>query len=149
MVNWVDRASRVNRKWVDWCWVNWNCVHRGWMNWCGVSWLVGSGWMGDTIVLDISNITTIAIDISSVVHNLNAAIRQGHLVLSGYNTGVRSLMLVKAGARVVVMDTVLKSVGLGGLGIAMGGCVDWVHWMHYRERMNGGWRMNWQVGSIG
>ena len=133
-VNWV---SRVNWKWVDWSMVKGNSMHWCGVNWCGVNWVVSRRGVGITVVLNISNISPIAINISRVVHNLDATIRQGHFVLSSHNIGIRVLVLVKAGTRVVVMDPVLKSIGFGGLGIAMNGFVDghmvhW-HWMHWNR----------------
>ena len=119
-VNWVNR---VDGTWVDWNWVNGDSMHWSWVNWRRVGWLVSWRWVGNTIVLDISNVAAIAINISRVVHNLDAAIRKGHLVLASYNVGVGSLLLVKAGTRVVIVDAVLERVGFGRLCIAS---MDWL-----------------------
>ena len=130
--------------WVQWCWVNRNWMHRDWVNgnWvdrCWMDrfgmdggWLVGWWRMSNTIIFHISYVTTIAADISCIVHNLDAAVRKGHLVLASHNVGVRSLLLVKAGARVVVVDAILKSVGFRGLCVAP------------MDRLVNGHRVDWQ-----
>ena len=117
--------DRVNWKMVNWCWVHWNCVHWNgmhweWVNWHRVDrgWLVSWGRVSHSVVLDISHVATVALDVGSVVHNLDAAVRKGHLVLASHNVGVGSLLLVKAGARVVVVDAILERVGFGRLGVA-------------------------------
>merc|ERR1719312_1604845 len=95
--------------------------------------LVGRARVGNALVLDVSDVSAVAIGVSSVVDNLGAAIRKGNGVGASHGLGVGSLLLGKVGARVVVMDTVLESVGLGGLIIAAmvggWGVVDWsVDW---------------------
>merc|ERR1719515_393651 len=134
-MNWVQWCW-VNRNRMDRDWVNWNCVNRCWMDRFGVDggWLVGWWRMSNTIVFHISYVTTIATDISCIVHNLDAAVRKGHLVLASHNVGVRRLFLVKAGARIVIVDAIFKGIRLGWRSIAM-----------HRSRMN------WQDGpsSVG
>merc|ERR1712042_395180 len=94
-----------------------------------------------SLVLDISNKSTITIRISSVGHNLGAAIRKGNSVTSGGRLGVRGLMLVEVGSRVVISDTIFKSVWLWGLIIVSWSWLvswGWVVW---------GW--SWVVWSRG
>ena len=141
----MDRVNWMHWKGVDWCRVHWNSMNWDWVNWRRVNrgWLVSWGRMSHSIVLDISHVATIALDVGSVVHNLDAAVRKGHLVLASYNVGVGSLLLVKAGTRVVVVDAIFKSIGFGRLSVAPmnwlvnGHGVDWqwvdgdnwcVHW---------------------
>merc|ERR550517_225160 len=95
---------------MNWPWVDWG-------------WLVSWGRVSHTIVFDICDVATIALYVCSVVHNLDAAVRKGHLVLASYNVGVGSLLLVEAGARVVVMDAILKSIGFRRLSVAT---MDWL-----------------------
>ena len=148
-MNWVQWGW-VNRNWMDWGRVNGNCVDRFGMN---RGWLVSWRRMSNTVIFHISYIAAVASDISSVVDNLDAAIRKSHLVLASHNVGVRCLFLVKAGARVVVVDAILKGIWLGRLSVAMDG--SWL--VNNRQGMNWSWwwcigsRMNWQDGpsSIG
>ena len=99
--------------------------------------------MSHTIVFDICHVAAIALDVGSVVHNLDAAVRKGHLVLASYNVGVRSLLLVEAGARVVVVDTILESIGFRWLSIAP---MDWLvngHGGDWQWVDGDNWGMHW------
>ena len=123
-------------KWQSWVkWASW--VDRGYY-WDGVNWGRMGGWlvcwwgMGNSVIFHISHVAAIASDVSSVVDNLDAAVRKGHLVLASYNVGVGSLLLVKAGTRVVVVDAILKGIGLRWFGIGMDRLV------------NHRYRMDWQ-----
>ena len=144
-MNWVQ-WDWVNRNWMVWGRVNGNCVDRFGMN---RGWLLRWGGMSNTVIFHISYIAAIASDISSVVDNLDAAIRKSHLVLASHNVGVRCLFLVEAGTRVVVMDTILKSIRLGWLCIAMHR--SWL--VNNRQGVNRSWwwcigsGMNWQNGT--
>ena len=151
--------------WVQWCWVNRHGMDRGWVNGncvngCRVDrfgmnggWLVSRWGMSNTIIFHISYVTTIATDVSCIVDNLDAAVRKGHLVLASHDVGVRRLFLVKAGARIVIVDAIFKGIRLGWLSIAMhrswlgnnGQGVNWSWWWRI------GSRMNWQDGpsSVG
>ena len=143
----VDR-SRVDwspvdgcHNWMDWYWVDWSRVDR-----CR---LVGWARMSHSLVFDISHIATVTGNISMVVNNLNAAIRQGHSVVSSHQGTIRALILAKVDTRVLINDTILKSIGLGWFSITVGG------------RVVNGCRVNWswvvgcrcvwgrQVSSIG
>ena len=111
-VNWVN-GSRMDRSRVDRCRL--------------VSW----AWMSHSLIFDISYITPITGNISMVVNNLNAAIRQGHSVVSSHQGTIRALILAKVDARVLINDTILKSIGLRWFSITVGsrvvnGC--WVNW---------------------
>ena len=85
-MNWVQWGW-VNRNWMDWGRVNGNCVDRFGMN---RGWLVSWRRMSNTVIFHISYIAAVASDISSVVDNLDAAIRKSHLVLASHNVGVSS-----------------------------------------------------------
>ena len=143
----MDWVNWAHWKWVDWCRVHWNCVHWHWVNWHRVDrgWLVSWGRVSHSIILDISHIATVALNVGSVVHNLDAAVRKGHLVLASHDVGVRRLLLVEASARIVVMDAILESVRLGWLSVAMDRC--WL--VNNRQGVNRSWwwcirsRMHW------
>jgi len=97
-----------------------------------VSWLVLRV-CGMTLILDIGNVATIAVGVSLVIDNLGAAVRQGNSVRSGNNFGVGSLLLGKGSTGVVVLDSILVGVRLGGLivGSMVGGGVTigwWPGW---------------------
>jgi len=113
-VNWVN-GSRMDRSRVDRCRL--------------VSW----AWMSHSLIFDISYITPITGNISMVVNNLNAAIRQGNPIVSCHKSTIRSLILAKVHTRVLINDTILKCVWLGWLRITMGSWV--VNWC----RVNWGW----------
>ena len=117
-MDWVQWCW-VNRYWIDRGWVNGNCVDRCRVDRFGMNggWLVSWRWTGNPIIFHISNVATVASNISCIVNNLDAAVRKGHLVLASYNVGVGSLLLVKAGTRVVVVDAILKSIGFWWLGV--------------------------------
>ena len=137
--SWVNWSS-VDRNWVNGSWVNRSRVGHRFVGWAGVS---------HSLVFDVSYISTITSNISMVVNNLNAAIRQGHSVVSSHQGTIRALILAKVDARVLINDTILKSIGLGWFGIAVG------------SRVVNGCRVNWswvvgcrcvwgrQVSSIG
>ena len=112
------------------------------MDWVRVVW----GWfvrweVSLSIILDISNITTIVI--SMIVNNLGATIRKGNSVGAAHNIAVRVLSLGKVGTRVLIMHSILISVGLWGLVIDWGGMV-WGWWADWGGRGNSG-----QEGSGG
>ena len=94
------------------------------------------GWVGDrsrvsyTLVFDISNITSVSGSIGMVVHNLDAAIGQGHPVVSGHGGTIRSLVLAKVGTRVLILNAILKGIWLWWLSVAVSGGMDWdgTHW---------------------
>ena len=114
-------------------WQSW--VDRGYY-WDGVNWGRMGGWlvcwwgMGNSVIFHISHVAAIASDVSCVVDNLDAAIRQCHPVVARYQLGVRVLVLLKVGARVVVVDAVLEGIGLGWFCVA----VDWL--VHHWDRMD-------------
>ena len=56
---------------------------------------VSRSWVGHTLVLDISDISTIAMGVSLVVDNLGAAIWESYSVRSSGHFGVRGLLLGK------------------------------------------------------
>ena len=125
MNDWVSNHGvsndRVSNDRVDWCW-----------------------WVCHSLVFDISNVTTIASSISGVVNDLDAAIRQSHPVVSGHGCTIRSFILAKVGTRVLILNTILKSIRLvwlsmdwgmdDGSSVNDGGCVDDGSSVH-----NGGW----------
>ena len=104
------------------------------------------GELGDTLILDVGNISTVALNISMVVNNLGAAVGKGHSVGALNQVGVRVLLLVKVGTGVVIMHAILESVWLGWLCVAMDGLV--------HNRMNGegmghnGGRMGYDGGRM-
>merc|ERR1719312_969287 len=126
-MDWVHWNSWVDSNRMNWHRVHWNGVDGCRVNW---GWLVGWGWVSHTVVLDIGHVTTIALYVSMVVNNLDAAVRQGHPVVARYQLGVRVLVLLKVGARVVVVDAVLEGIGLGWFCVA----VDWL--VHHWDRMD-------------
>merc|ERR1711970_452229 len=85
---------------------------------------VGWGGMGDTLILDISDVTAITDSISVVVHNLDAAVGKGHPVVSSHGCAIGSLVLAKVGAGVLVLNAILESIGLGWLSVSVSGGVD-------------------------
>ena len=111
----------------------------GWVDW-------GRAIVGLSSVLDISNVTRIGI--SDVVgHNLGAAIRKSHPVLSISGISITSLILAKVGTRILVSNTVFISIDswaiIGRLLVAvdrLGWVVRcWVgHNWHHR-----GWVISW------
>ena len=64
---------------VGWCWVRYGLVLR-------------EG--GDTVVLDVGDITPISVGVSRVSHDLSAPIGQGHTVVASHGLGVRGLSLL-------------------------------------------------------
>merc|ERR1719430_712730 len=102
---------------VDWGMGNSNGVGNG--DWVGWGWLVSWTWVGHTLVLDISHISAVSSGISMVIHNLDAAIRKGHPVVSGHSCAIRSLVLAKVGAGVLVLNAILEGIGLGWLSISV------------------------------
>ena len=127
----VDR-SRVDRSPVDGChyWMNRCWVDRSRVDRCR---LVSWARMSHSLVFDISHIATVTGNISMVVNNLNAAIRQGHPVVSSHQGTIRALILAKVDTRVLINDTILKCIGLGWFSITVGSRV--VNWC----RVNWGW----------
>ena len=101
----------VNWSPVDWCWVDWSSVDgcHYWMNRCWVDRsrvdrcrLVSWARMSHSLVFDISHIATVTGNISMVVNNLNAAIRQGNPIVSCHKSTIRSLILAKVHTRVLI-----------------------------------------------
>ena len=141
----MDWVNWAHWKWVDWCRVHWNSVHWDWVHWHRVDRgrLVCWGRVSHSVILDIGHIAAVALDVSSVVHNLDAAVRKGHLVLAGHDVGVRRLLLVEAGARVVVVDAILEGVGFGRLGVAP---MDWLvngHGVDWQWVDGDNWSVHW------
>ena len=142
-------TMRLTMKWASW-------VDRDY--WDGVNWGRMGGWlvcwwgMGNSIIFHISHVAAIASNVSCVVDNLDAAVRKGHLVLPGHDVCVRRLLLVEAGARVVVVDAILESVRLGWLSIAVGWS-QWLvndrEWVDWSKRSIGSWWWKDGPGSIG
>merc|ERR550517_2367364 len=101
-------------------------VSDDWVDW---GWLVSWSRVSDTLVLDISNIATIAGSVSVVVHNLDAAVGKGHPVVASHSGTIRSLVLAEVGAGVLVLNAVLKGIWLGWLSVAGSRGVDgdWAH----------------------
>ena len=64
----------------------------GWPDWVRGRLVLWEG--GDTVVLDISDITAISVGVSRVSHNLSAPIGQGHTVVASHGLGVRGLSLL-------------------------------------------------------
>ena len=146
-------GSPVDRSRVDWSPVD-GCNY--WMNRCWVDRsrvyrcrLVSWARMSHSLVFDISYIATVTGNISMVVNNLNAAIRQGHSVVSSHQGTIRALILAKVDTRILINDTILKSIGLGWFGITVGGRV--VNWCRVNWSWVVGCRCVWsrQVSSIG
>merc|ERR550534_3401416 len=113
-------------------WVDWSCMNGGWVDWSRMGcWLVSWTRVSNSLIFHISHIAAIASNISVVVNNLSATIRQGHPVVADDASTVRSLGLAKVGARVLIENTVLESIWLGWFGITstMNWCMmnwDWV-----------------------
>ena len=136
MKDWVSNNgvsnNRVSNDRVDWCW-----------------------WVCHSLVFDISNVTAVASSISGVVNDLDAAIRQSHPVVSGHGCTIRSFILAKVGTRVLILNTILKSIRLGWLSRDMnwgmddgssvndGGCMDDGSGVHNGSRVNWGRMENW------
>ena len=103
---------------VDWSCMNWNRVDgcavgndgcrmgydrsrvgydgsRVGYNW---GWVGNWSWVSNTLVFDISHITAVSSSISVIVHNLDAAIWQGHPVVSSHGCTIRGLVLAKVDA---------------------------------------------------
>merc|ERR1712168_864633 len=118
----MDNGSSMND------WVSNNGMSDNWVDWC---W-----WMCHSLVFDISNVTAIASSISVVVNDLDAAIRQSHPVVSSHGCTIGSLVLAKVGTRVLILNTVLKSVRLGWLSISMSWGMD--RGMDYGSSVNDG-----------
>ena len=134
MNNWVSNNgvsnNRVSNDRVDWCW-----------------------WVCHSLVFDISNVTAIASSISVVVNDLDAAIGQSHPVVSGHGCTIRSFILAKVGTRVLILNTILKSIRLvwlsmdwgmdDGSSVNDGGCMDDGSSMHNGSMVNWGRMENW------
>ena len=118
---------------VHWSRMDWSRVGRGRVG----SWAI----LGYTFVFDIGHISTIASCVGMVVNYLGAPVRESNPVRSNYRCGIRVLLLTEAGARVLIMDTVLKGIRLGRFCIGWG----WVavgrsrvdHWSPVND--NWGW----------
>ena len=111
IIQFQDNLSMVN-----WCrgWV----VHwlGGWMVHWLRGWVVGLGfWVGgNTLVLDVSNVAIWTIGVRSVGDNLGATIWKGNSVGARHNLGIRGLASSELGTRVVISNSVLKGIWLGG-----------------------------------
>ena len=119
MISWSDRGSMV-----DWSWL-------------------GFGIGGSAFVLDIGNMAALTIGIRGVGDSLGATIRKGNSVRATHNIAIRVLGLGKVGTRVLIVHSILISVGLWGLVIDRGGMV-WGWWADWGGRGNSG-----QEGSGG
>ena len=73
-----------------------------------------------TGVSNVGNVSTISIRISGVGDGLDTAIGKSHLVGSGNGLAVSGLLGVEFGAGVVIGNTVLESIRLGGLIVVRG-----------------------------
>lgn len=98
---------------------------------------------GGTFVTDISDVTVVVV--SGVSDGLDTAVGKSHLVRSSDGLAVSGLLGVEVGARVVVLDTVLESVGFGGFVINWGLAVS-RSWGVIRSRGRG---VAWGRGSSG
>merc|ERR1719430_2452938 len=107
---------------VDWGMGNSNGVGNG--DWVGWGWMVSWTWVGHTLVLDISHISAVSSGISMVIHNLDAAIRKGHPVVSSHRCTIRSLVLAKVNTRVLILNAILKSIRLRWLSVSVSRGVD-------------------------
>ena len=76
------------------------------------------GVVGFTFIFDIGNKTIVVI--SSVGHSLDTAIGKSNLVRSRNGFAVSGLLGVEFGAGVVIGNTVLESIRLGGLIVVRG-----------------------------
>ena len=125
----------VNRSWgvvgcgVHWGWVDWSRVDRSGVR----SW----GILGHTLIFYISNVSSITSSVSVIVNYLSASVRESNSVGSNNRCGVRVLLLTKAGAGVLIMNTVLKGVRLGWFRVRRGGVAVG------RSRMNRDWVHHW------
>jgi hypothetical protein len=75
-------------------------------------------------VFDISDVTVVVV--SSVGHGLDTTVGKGNLVGARNGLTVSGFLGVEVGTRVVIMDTVLESIRLGGfflVGVGSGGVV--------------------------
>merc|ERR1712029_1105955 len=87
---------------------------------------LGLGVDGGTFVFDISNVSVVAV--SSVGHSLDTAIGKGNLIRSRNGFAISGLLSVKLSTRVVIGNTVLESIRLGGFIIDRGwvrGSISW------------------------
>ena len=64
-----------------------------------------------TFIFDISDISVVVI--SGVGHGLDTAIGKSNLVRSRNNFAISSLLSIEFGARVVIGNTILESIGFG------------------------------------
>ena len=117
------------------------------VGWGGVvDWgrLVGSGLvlrvLGNALVADISNISTIGVG-NAVGDNLGAAVRKGNAVRSGGSVPVPLLILGEVGTGVVVSDSVLIGVDSRGNRLLVGWCgvVGWGRVVHRGRGVSWGW----------
>ena len=79
---------------------------------------LGLGVDWGAFVFDISDITVVVI--SGVGHSLDTAIGKSNLVRSRNGFAVSGLLSVEFGSRVVIGNTVLESIRLGGLIVVRG-----------------------------
>jgi len=132
---------------VCWSWVvNWGRLVDNW-GWV-VDWsrLVGNwGWMvwfivGLSFVSHISNISRVGIS-SAVGHNLGAAIRKSHTVLSMGGVAIPVLVCSKVGARVVISNSIAILVDGWTIIRWFLVCWSWVVWGWLVH--NWGWVVDW------
>ena len=79
---------------------------------------LGLGVDWSAFIFDIGNKTVVVI--SSVGHSLDTAIRKSNLVRSRNGFAISGLLSVEFGSRVVIGNTVLESIRLGGLIVVRG-----------------------------
>lgn len=127
----------------------------GWSNWdFGANWsmvgaVVGSSVMGSvmwregghTVVLDVSNVASMAVVVSSVGHNLDTTIGKVDPVLASHQLAIGHLVLAEVGAGVIVKDSILVGVWSGGYvmhGAVVGSMMGSVSkgWSRKRSRSN-------------
>ena len=109
--------------------------------------------MYHSLVFDIGNVTAVASSISVIVNDLDAAVGQSHPVVSGHRGTIRSLVLAKVGTRVLILNTILKSIRLvwlsmdwgmdDGSSVNDGGCMDDGSSMHDGSSVHNGSMVNW------
>ena len=103
--------------------IQFSSLSMSWLVSWGRGWVVGLGLgvLGDTLVADISDVSTIGIG-NAVCDNLGAAVRKGNAVRSGGSVPVPLLVLGKVGTRVVVSDSVLIGIDSRGNRLLVGWC---------------------------
>ena len=94
--------------------IQFSSLSMSWLVSWGRGWVVGLGLgvLGDTLVADVSDVSTIGIS-DTVGDDLGAAVGKGNTVLAVGGIAVPGLVLAEVGARVAVLNTVLVVVGSG------------------------------------